>query len=97
MIYTMSTYESDNVSDYDEEMVMPTCHIRTYQFEPLSPNSLMPETEADTEENREPNRIGILGWCVCEHCKVMETNEESPCCREEVPAAYFGVGVHYPK
>ena len=85
------------MSDYDsysvEEMGMPTCHIRPYQFEPLAPNALVQEnaeTEPETGENN--NRIGTLGWCVGEHCKAMETNEESIWDKEEVPLFYFGVG-----
>ena len=37
-------------------------------------------------------RSGTTSWCTCGRCKIMESEEESKCCKEsdEIPEDYFG-------
>ena len=79
-------YVSD-ASDFEEEMDMPAMPsmaigILQYQFDPLdhsSHNEALPENRKtpDTASRSDVQmRVGKTNWCICRHCKPMDSEEE---------------------
>ena len=75
---------------------LSTNKVRSYAFEPL----VNTDQQSSTEENTGKHKLayGLLGrsgttsWCTCGRCKIMESEEESKCCKEsdEIPEDYGG-------
>ena len=86
---------SDDSGDDDFEMPrFSTCHISPYQFEPLSTElgAVASGSGIDTDiphDEGSQSRAGNTAWCSCGNCLAMETDAESVCCKDEVPANMF--------
>ena len=88
--------DSDNsgkdVDFSDFENIDGSNNLAPYQFEPtVSANKERIVVSAPTSEVSV--RKGNTSWCSCGKCKRMEAEEESLCCREEVPNDYFGENI----
>ena len=87
-------YNSDLDSD-GELSISPSpasrqLQIQPYQFEPLPRNIVQSSANGmSVNTNNIERRAGNVNWCECEHCRVMETEIESICCKDEVPPDYF--------
>ena len=68
--------------------------LTPYEFEPIP---ILPSAVVQSSEGSEGSinislveqRKGNTTWCRCGNCRVMESEEESICCRDDVPEAYF--------
>src|SRR6266536_2150649 len=61
--------------------------IRTVHVDPGSDRDDRPSVNEDLSDDYESgpsqaNRLSMLAWCRCEHCTVMQSNEECVCCCE---------------
>jgi len=57
--------------------------LQPYRFEP----ELVPDPEDSESENEEANdRLQGTFWCTCERCKIMPTQRECVCRREQPEA-----------
>lgn len=85
--YDSSSSDSEgNTPDFDAG------ELRPYLFEPE--RQTHPTGSSDNNQHHTPissTRTGNTNWCSCGNCRIMETDEESLCCREagEVPEEYF--------
>ena len=89
---------SDCESELDvvetEVQLGPTA-ITPYDFEPetsAAEDSSEGETESgdNISDDGNTDRIGNTSWCTCTRCRVMETYQESLCCKEDVPGEILG-------
>ncbi|KAK3744182.1 hypothetical protein QZH41_020569, partial [Actinostola sp. cb2023] len=80
---------SEVLSDFAEERFKENgteqqYGVEPYQFEPIGPanNVEVEENEPQTAmEIERADRLGNTHWCTCGNCVVMETIQESVCCR----------------
>lgn len=86
-----SSYDS-NTSD-DEISDIDLGNLKAYDFDPetsCESDDSESYTNSDDDMNNEYEmKVGNTNWCKCNHCKVMNTHEESLCCKDEVPQEYF--------
>ena len=84
---------SDSDSNEESDIHSPgreNQNIRPYQFEPVFLGNREQVEENDHQSNSQTqSRAGYLFWCQCGHCREMETDIESLCCKEEVPTEYL--------
>ena len=81
-----SSDESDTDSfDFCDRELMP------YEFEPRPKISKgdCNSSKGTNSKNQSQSRKGNTKWCKCGNCKEMESEEESICCREDVPETYL--------
>ena len=78
----ISTENENNVNEGEELGVAP------FMFEPLAPHGYVENTDDESDETETDNiddrndRSGETSWCLCGECRVMESHEESICCKE---------------
>ena len=83
-----SASDSDGGYELSPSHASRQSQIQPYQFEPTS-------HVIDASENPTPHgtpterRAGNVPWCQCGHCRVMETETESICCKGEVTGEFF--------
>ena len=94
----MSNGSQGESSEFEDETSMPqmpsSCHIAPYQFEPLDTSETSRSesgTDAATVDTPDGSQIrrGNVEWCTCGNCAPMETENESICCKEQVPGDFF--------
>ena len=75
------TFQPDTILPYSNE---PT-HSGTqpdYEYNFTDESESEDETEVEEVECLENSRIGNFEWCMCGHCRSMDTSTESLCCKE---------------
>ena len=86
--------------DNDDELTHLNEHLKPYKYEPssqprkdFSSNSENDEdSDVSSDSNQEVSGKGNTNWCASGHCRALETEIESICCRDtnKVPDNYFG-------
>ena len=63
----------------------------TYEFEPIpkKPKYDFHSCEETINFPQTQSRQGNTTWCKCGNCRVMESEEESVCCHDDVPEDYL--------
>ena len=85
--------------DDDDELTNLNEHLKLYNYEPscqprkdfISNSENDKDSGVSSDSNQERSSKGNTNWLACGHCRVMETEIESVCCRDtnEAPHNYF--------
>ncbi|KAJ8026533.1 hypothetical protein HOLleu_31387 [Holothuria leucospilota] len=71
----------DRAEDAAEAHV-PRMGVNPYMFEPVLAEEAHPREEPAAANPANQDRLRVLDWCQCDNCTLMQTVEESICCRE---------------
>ena len=85
--------------DDDDELTNLNEHLKPYNYEPscqprkdfISNSENDEDSDVSSDSNQEHSRKENTNWCACGHCRAMETEIESFCCRDisEATDNYF--------
>ena len=85
--------------DDDDELTNLNEHLKPYNYEPscqprkdfISNSENDEDSDVSSDSNQEVSGKGNTNWCACGHCRALETEIESICCRDtnKVPDNYF--------
>ncbi len=78
-----SDADSDGVYDHTSQHN----HIQPYQFEP-SPTRVVDGENPSCSGTSIERRKGNVEWCRCGNCRVVDTENESRCCKDDVPCEF---------